>query len=518
MYSKASLRPWARAMILRCGKRAHAAHQAQRGVRVVERDDQKPRHGDAGLLQHFQARRVSVVGLGAEAAHQLDLVRVVVDERGADAQAVEHARHHLTETAEAGDDDRVRFLDCVGRALGAHRQARREHTLVQQHEERRGEHGGGDRGVEHVERGTREDLVGGGEQHEGEFADLRQAEGEEERIGAAAVAEGPGDRVEQRRLQRHHCQRQPQHEHGRAHEQAEVHRHADGDEEQPEQQPLEGLDVDFQFMAVFRVGEHHAGEERTQRHRHADRLHQRAHAEYEKQREGDEDIALTRAGDNAQQWAQQKVAGDDQHGDQRKAAPQRHPVQAAARLLRREQPEQQDERNDGEVLKQQHREARLAARRGEQALLLQRGERDRGRGHGESHASDQRHLEGQAERPAERRHGGEGGGHLHRAHAEDRAAHLPQLPRLEIQSDEEEQQHDAKFREAADRLGVRHELRSPRADGHAGGEKAEHRAQTEAREQRHCDHAGGEVDERLVQETVIGHAGLPGRTLEGSVQ
>ena len=38
-------------------------------------------------------------------------------------------------------------------------------------------------------------------------------------------------------------------------------------EEEPEQQPFEGLDVGFELVAEFAVGEQHAGEECAERHR-----------------------------------------------------------------------------------------------------------------------------------------------------------------------------------------------------------------------------------------------------------
>ena len=61
----------------------------------------------------------------------------------------------------------------------------------------------------------------------------------------------------------------------RAREEAQVHRHSDGDEKQPEQQPLNGS-MSTSSLAVLAVGEDHAGEERAERHRQAHGLHQSA--------------------------------------------------------------------------------------------------------------------------------------------------------------------------------------------------------------------------------------------------
>ena len=45
------------------------------------------RMGSGHRSRRLQARRIAVVGLEAEAAHRLDLLGIVVDDRGADAQA-----------------------------------------------------------------------------------------------------------------------------------------------------------------------------------------------------------------------------------------------------------------------------------------------------------------------------------------------------------------------------------------------------------------------------------------------
>ena len=75
---------------------------------------------------------------------------------------------------------------------------------------------------------------------------------------------------------------------GSAGSRRQVERHADGDEEQAEQQPLERLDVRLQFMPVLAVGEQHAGEEGAQGRRQPETLHQQRgahHGEQGKRRE-----------------------------------------------------------------------------------------------------------------------------------------------------------------------------------------------------------------------------------------
>ena len=75
-------------------------------------------------------------------------------------------------------------------------------------------------------------------------------------------------------LQQHEAEGQPQDQQRLLADQAQIGRHADGDEEQPEQQSLEGLDVGLEFVAKFAVREQHAGQKSAQRQRQAHLTHQ----------------------------------------------------------------------------------------------------------------------------------------------------------------------------------------------------------------------------------------------------
>ena len=76
----------------------------------------------------------------------------------------------------------------------------------------------------------------------------------------------------------HHLQRL-----GEEHREGDA--HADRDEEQPEQQALEGLEVAFEFVAILAVGEQHAGEEGAEGGRHAERRRAEGGADDEQQAE-----------------------------------------------------------------------------------------------------------------------------------------------------------------------------------------------------------------------------------------
>ena len=91
------------------------------------------------------------------------------------------------------------------------------------------------------------------------------------------------------------------------------------------------------------------------------------------------------------------------------------------------------------------------------------------------------------------------------AQAKDRAAQRPHALRVELQADEEEQQHHAELGELQHRLRIRDQAQAPGADDHAGDQIAEHRAQAQATKQRHGDHAGREIHQRLLEKAVVFH-------------
>ena len=67
-------------------------------------------------------------------------------------------------------------------------------------------------------------------------------------------------------------------------------------------------------------------------------------------------------------------------------------------------------------------------------------------------------------------------------------AQRPEPGGLEFQTDEEEQQHDAHFREVERRIRVGNQSQTPWTDDRAGREVAEYRAELHAPEQRDDDH------------------------------
>ena len=166
---------------------------------------------------------------------------------------------------------------------------------------------------------------------------------------------------------------------------------------------------------------------------------------------------------------------------------------------RRQQRQQREQRHDREVLEQQDREGALAVG----AWRSPRSSRicsaiavaDSASASPTTTALRSTSPSRPRRRQRPRRHAD-----LRRAEPEDVAAHREQPRRLELEPDDEQQEHDAELGDVADGLGLADERQAGRADGDAGGEVAEHGAEAEAPEQRHGDHRRGAEDQDRRQE------------------
>ena len=292
-------------------------------------------------------------------------------------------------------------------------------------------------------------------------------------------------------LDREVAERQREHRERGLEQHAQVGGHADRHEEEPEQQALEWLDVRLELVAIFAVGEQHAGNERAERHRQADRVEEQGRADHDQQRRRRECFLRAGAGDDAQRRAQ-CVAPDGDH-DHRGHERQRDRLPFERRGARAAEHGQDDEgRHDRQVLEQQDRERGAAVLRGQLAALgehlqhqRRRRQRERERDHERRGPRQAECARGRSERRGRDRD-------LQAAGAEYRVAHHPEPRRLQLEPDHEQQQHDAEFGEAQDVLDVLEEPQPPGPDHDAGGEVPEHRAEFEASEQRHGDDRGGE--------------------------
>ena len=68
---------------------------------------------------------------------------------------------------------------------------------------------------------------------------------------------------------------------------------ANRNEKQAQQQPLERLDIRFQLVPEFTVGQHHTGQEGTQRRRQVYQAHESSNPDYQHQSSGREHFAQT---------------------------------------------------------------------------------------------------------------------------------------------------------------------------------------------------------------------------------
>ena len=147
--------------------------------------------------------------------------------------------------------------------------------------------------------------------------------------------------------------------------QFDVDRHADPHEEQRQEEAAERLDVGFELVAEIRFGQHHAGQEGAERHRHADRVHQRGGAEHDQERARRHGLAGAGCGEQAEHGVEQPASGSDDRRDGERDLGGRdgglaQPGGGAA--ARRQKGKERQERHHRHVLEQKDREGRAGRR------------------------------------------------------------------------------------------------------------------------------------------------------------
>ena len=193
-------------------------------------------------------------------------------------------------------------------------------------------------------RGEHAQARGGGKQHERELAALGQRCGQPLRrvVGRAA---GARDGVHEGEFGRHQAKGQTDHRRRLLPHQVEIGAHAYGDEKQTEQQSFERLDVRFEFVAEFRIGEQHAGEKGAERHRQADLLHDQRGADDEQQSRRGEHLAPAVARGALEHRAHHQPAPGDNRDDHRHSLECGHPVGARMHGVRPQQRQQRQHRD-----------------------------------------------------------------------------------------------------------------------------------------------------------------------------
>jgi len=297
--------------------------------------------------------------------------------------------------------------------------------------------------------------------------------------------------------------------------QREIDRHADAHEEQREQQPAERFDVGLELMAIVGAGEQHAGQERAERHRHADGLHQQRGAEHDQERRRGHHLARAGLCQEPERRIEQIAPGQHERRDRRPGAADGKqiatPIAAAAVSSRRKQRQQREQRHRRHVLEQQNRERALAVGALEMPAVLEDPQRDRGCRERERDSGDEGAAPGKARRKRQRRDRRGSEGKLRRAETENIAPHGEQAGKIELQPDQEQQQHDAELRDRQDGFGRTEDADAPRTDQHAGRQIRHDGGETDAARDRHADDRGGEQHDRERQKAEFGGLGIHGR-------
>ena len=263
------------------------------------------------------------------------------------------------------------------------------------------------------------------------------------------------------------------------------------------------LDVGLQLVPVGRVGEHHAGDKRAQCGRQAEQFHQRCAGDDREQGGKDEHLALAQVADQAEQRPQDEPPGEHQPDDGANRVEGQHPARRPAdvRGVAAHRGDDGDQRHDREVLEQQDREGALAERGAKPPGRLEQRQDLRRGGKRQRQAERQRRGAGRAGRDPDQGRDGEAAQYdLRQAENEDVVPHPPQPRRVQLQPDEEEQQHDAKLGDGEDALRIRHQLEHMRADQRASDEITQSGAQPEPAEQEDEDEREAEQRHRRDQQ------------------
>jgi hypothetical protein len=184
---------------------------------------------------------------------------------------------------------------------------------VEHHQEwRRGHRDGNDRSEQAGRRGSDEQgALRCREEDEAELPALAQQQAHPPGLASLHPKE-LGEAEQQRRLHRDQGGRHADHEEGPVGDGAQVQHHADGDEEQPEQDRAERLDVELELVPVGRIGEHHAGDEGAERGREVQRLHHRGAGQDGEEAGDHEQLALADASDQAEERVDEEPPGSNE--------------------------------------------------------------------------------------------------------------------------------------------------------------------------------------------------------------
>ena len=467
----------------------------------------------AHALQHVRLGGVAVIDRLPARAAVAGARHVEVERHIGVLEVAQHLRHRLPHAAIAGDDHMAlqparlvaRRLDGLA-ARAVVQLAFDERAEIRQERRHRHGDGGDDQHVLAHRLGNDVRAHRRGDTDKGEFTARRQQQAGAQRGG-------------QRQRERLHQRRQDEEfEHDQANDadrhidpglrqHAEIDLHADGNEEQAQEQPLERLDIRLDLVAELGLRQQQPRKERAQRHGQPGKPGEPRRAQHRQQRQRHEQFRALGPRHHAVEMPHQPAPGDDddhhrQHCPQQRRA---HKLGDMAGFPGGKDRHQHQQRHHGQVLRQQDGKARTAHARGEFTALHQKLHHHRRGGQRQAQPDDDRRLHRIAPPQGHSADDRAGDDHLREAEAEHHGPHRLKALDRKLKPDHEQEEDDTQLGHARHAVNVVDNGKAERADDGADKQIAEHRARLEPAEQRHQQHARHQEDQHLAD---IGHRGV----------
>ena len=344
----------------------HMMQNAQRSVRIGKGNHHCAGARDAGGNQGFPAGRITEYHLFASRRRFTHPFRIRVKRDIADLFLLEQMGQPLSRPAIAADHDMALGGNAFSgnavqfkRAQHPLRTGQPHHQAIavvdqkggRQHRQQHGRHHHLRKlGINH--RGLHRQR----HDHQPELSGLceRKRTAQSRARGTAEHSRQGGHQSE---LEQHRRKEQQQHQRQVVCHDVHVKLHAHRDKEQPEENIAERFDVLLNLMTVFGFGDQHAGKEGTQRHRQAGKARKPGQAQRYQQHVEDKEFMGAALRNHAEPDAHHTLPEEQQHYEHHHRLEQGNAQgrrQCLATIAHGRHHDQQ--RNDGQVLEQQHAE------------------------------------------------------------------------------------------------------------------------------------------------------------------
>ena len=292
-------------------------------------------------------------------------------------------------------------------------------------------------------------------------------------------------------------------------QQGQVQTHAHGHEEKRKENAAERLDVAFDLRPILRLRQENARQECAQRHREPGLLGEPANTQHQEQDDTGEKLGIAAARHRPEQGADQQSAHRQDHPQCQRRLEQRDPQRRQHSSLGVvKQGDQGEQRNDRQVLAQEHREGNPSMGCGQLAALDHHLEHDGRRGQGQAAAEHQRCGALEADEPEQAVEHHPGDQDLRAPETEDVPPEGGQSRGGQGQADSEEEEHNAELCQDFDRLGLLDEAQPVRADEGAGDQVSQYRARAQLAEQRHDGDRREQDDQQIPDIKRVDHRRL----------